>query len=393
MINAKTQKEIDRLSDDLISNFAPPEYIPGCKVTAIIDKDEYATDNGWIVAICGRHNNQRCRWTGQLSSIAINDYVDVLYYPSYKLFVVFGQGGTSDAQSGKYLLIDGTRDSTGEQDFTAGIKTDAVAESTATAGVTVDGVLNKDSDVYPQSSANGLNARFERLFGDDVPAINYALFSNTLLADNVASNILGFDTNTTQGTDSYTPASPFSKSNSGSVYFYTLNSHLKINSLAGSAKLIWSSATGVSQWYIWGQFSARSTTTYGAEIRLFDVETPGGSDEYWALKFTLDVTTYPSWPWRVLVTSGIGITYPNGSETVHANYSYNPATVMRWGMRAYDSGGTPRFDADFMELAGGDVVNIGGVLQANCPNTVKRIEIYIDTSYQTATIDSIQAAF
>lgn len=157
MINAKTQKEIDRLSDDLISNFAPPEFVPGCKVTAITDKDEYATDNGWIVAICGRHNNQRCRWTGQLSSIAINDYVDVLYYPSYKLFVVFGQGGTSAAQSGKYLLTDGSRDSTGQQDFTAGIKADTIAESTAAAGVTVDSVLLKDGGVYPNDNRNLLD--------------------------------------------------------------------------------------------------------------------------------------------------------------------------------------------------------------------------------------------
>lgn len=162
MINAKTQKEIDRLSDDLVSSFAPPEYIPGCKVTAITDKDEYAMDNGWIVAICGRHNNQRCRWTGQLSSVAVNDYVDVLYYPSYKLFVVFGQGGTSAAQSGNYLLTNGTRTgATGAaQDFGAnGIKTDVIAESTSAVGVTVDGVKLKDSDVYPYGDGIGLHSR------------------------------------------------------------------------------------------------------------------------------------------------------------------------------------------------------------------------------------------
>lgn len=95
MIKPQTRKEIDRFTTDLIARFTPPEYIPGCKVISVTDKDDYATDNGWIEAVCGQHNNQRCRWMGQVSDIAVNDYVDVFYYPSFKLFVVAGQGGTS----------------------------------------------------------------------------------------------------------------------------------------------------------------------------------------------------------------------------------------------------------------------------------------------------------
>jgi hypothetical protein len=50
------------------------------------------------------------------------------------------------------LRADGSVDSTGEQDFAGGIKTDDIAESTLGEGVTVDGVLLKDSDVYADAA-------------------------------------------------------------------------------------------------------------------------------------------------------------------------------------------------------------------------------------------------
>jgi hypothetical protein len=62
-------------------------------VLSVADKDEYAANNGWIEARVGRHNNQRCRWRGQKAGITAGDYVDVLYFASYKLFVVFTVGG------------------------------------------------------------------------------------------------------------------------------------------------------------------------------------------------------------------------------------------------------------------------------------------------------------
>lgn len=160
MLSQNTQKELDKFTSDLISNFSSPELITGCEVLGITDKDEYADNNGWIEALCGKHNNQRCRWTGQLPDIQIGDYVDVIFYPSYRLFVVFGQGGNGASKNNNYLLVDGSRDSTGLQDFTAGIKTDTIVESTAAAGVTVDGVLLKDLDVFPNGDKMGLARRF-----------------------------------------------------------------------------------------------------------------------------------------------------------------------------------------------------------------------------------------
>lgn len=89
------QKEVEALGAALNARFTPPELYMGCKVLDITDKDEYATNNGWIECLVAQHNQQRCRWRGQVPGIAADDFVDVMYFASYRLFVVFGQGGVA----------------------------------------------------------------------------------------------------------------------------------------------------------------------------------------------------------------------------------------------------------------------------------------------------------
>lgn len=98
MLKADTLKEIDKLADELGARFESPQYIPGCVIKSVADKDQYATDNGWVEAIVGQHNQQRCRWRGQFANVAVDSVVDVVYYPSYKIFMVAGQGGASAYQ-------------------------------------------------------------------------------------------------------------------------------------------------------------------------------------------------------------------------------------------------------------------------------------------------------
>jgi hypothetical protein len=95
MISNDTLKEVQRLATEMNAMFTPPEYIAGCEVKDVTDKDQYAADNGWVEAVVGQHNQQRCRWRGQFNNIAVGDYVDVLYFASYRLFVVWGQGGSA----------------------------------------------------------------------------------------------------------------------------------------------------------------------------------------------------------------------------------------------------------------------------------------------------------
>src|SRR3989304_7887722 len=72
-------REAAQLVDTMRARFTPPEYIPGCEITSVADINEYATNNGWVEAICGQHNVQRVRWkSGEAVSVA--GYIDVLYF-------------------------------------------------------------------------------------------------------------------------------------------------------------------------------------------------------------------------------------------------------------------------------------------------------------------------
>lgn len=94
MIHPDLYQEIARLSDLLRAKFSPPEFIPGCQVKSVADVSLYATNNGWIEAICGQHNQQRVRWKSN-ETVAVNDYIDVLYFPDRRLFEAYGLGGTA----------------------------------------------------------------------------------------------------------------------------------------------------------------------------------------------------------------------------------------------------------------------------------------------------------
>jgi hypothetical protein len=93
------------LADEMAGLFTPPDLIPGCEVLDITDRNLYAANNGWIEARVGQHNQQRCRWKGQIGNVQVGDFVDVLYFASYRLFVVYSQGGTG-AIAGYVLTSD-----------------------------------------------------------------------------------------------------------------------------------------------------------------------------------------------------------------------------------------------------------------------------------------------
>lgn len=101
MLSPDTIKAIELLAAELNNKFDPPEFIPGCVVKDVSDKDSYATNNGWIEALVSRHNQQRCRYRGFPPSVAVSDTVDVLYFRNFQLFTVFGQGGTGSINSVK----------------------------------------------------------------------------------------------------------------------------------------------------------------------------------------------------------------------------------------------------------------------------------------------------
>jgi hypothetical protein len=93
----ETPEAIRGLANTMITRFTPPSFVPGCEVKSIADIDEYTTNNGWIEAIVGGDNQQRVRYYGTPQGVAVNDFVDVEYFPAYKLYRVFGStlGGTA----------------------------------------------------------------------------------------------------------------------------------------------------------------------------------------------------------------------------------------------------------------------------------------------------------
>jgi hypothetical protein len=93
----ETPEAIRGLADTMVTRFTPPSFVPGCEVQSIADIDEYTTNNGWIEAIVGGDNQQRVRYYGTPQGVAVNDFVDVEYFPAYKLYRVFGAtlGGTA----------------------------------------------------------------------------------------------------------------------------------------------------------------------------------------------------------------------------------------------------------------------------------------------------------
>jgi hypothetical protein len=91
------RNEVRNLADTMKTKFTPPDFVPGCEVQSIADISEYTTNNGWIEATVGPHNQQRVRYYGEPAGIQVGDFVDVEYFPNYRLYRVFGVslGGTA----------------------------------------------------------------------------------------------------------------------------------------------------------------------------------------------------------------------------------------------------------------------------------------------------------
>lgn len=90
--------EVHQLADTMRGLFTPPDFVPGCLVKSLVDISEYATNNGWIEAIVGQHGQQRVRYYGEPSGLIVDtSFVDVEYFPAYRLYRIFGssEGGES----------------------------------------------------------------------------------------------------------------------------------------------------------------------------------------------------------------------------------------------------------------------------------------------------------
>lgn len=123
-------QELSKLAKILAENFTPPEFIPGCEITSIDDIDEYATNNGWIEAVCGQHNQQRVRWKSS-DPVEVGDFVDVLFFQDRGIFEAYGVGGSTAVAGSGITALTGDVTATGPGSVAATIANDAVTNAKA----------------------------------------------------------------------------------------------------------------------------------------------------------------------------------------------------------------------------------------------------------------------
>jgi len=244
-------------------------------------------------------------------------------------------------------------------------------------------------DVYPQGSTYGLNARFEDIFGDDVPTrlTDFVRSAPLGIADVPGSNQLGFLTDTAAGADSYNPPAPFSKVNPGAVHFYVLNHHLRINSLASTSNLIWNAAAAQNWCDLYIQFATRRGVAYGGEIRGWDVQAPGAGDEYFAARFLYDAAGYPDWPWRVQLWTGTGTVFAAGDGVFRIDAPWEPTETYFVRFRATAG---PRCQLYMGKYHSQSLLHMFDQILANYPVAWNRVQVHVATNYNDVAIDAVE---
>lgn len=249
-------------------------------------------------------------------------------------------------------------------------------------------------DVYPQTSTQGLNSRVERLFGDDVPAHNYHLTFRDFATNDFTNHIAGFEDS--QGTPYSFGGSPGGFSVTVPANTRALSSvqphMLTLHNQSGTGVYMeWTSSTGKNDILVIGAPAALWTTTdYNlCEIRMWGVQSPGSSDNYWAMRLNWMGSTYPQYPLRIGLWYGTGVTY-----------AWNDGTLISPQAPYYADNAVARLQATvttgpscFLTPYGAEgTVGIGiSTTVASWPTSVKTARIRLDNVYTYYHIDTFKA--
>lgn len=276
-----------------------------------------------------------------------------------------------------------------------GIKTDSIAESTSAAGVTVDGVLLKDGDIYPTGDTNGLAARFELLFGDDVPGASYTLTQRNFLI-NSGANQLGFE-------DSQ--ASPYAPPGGSSFSINLAGNATAKSNLAASWLDLFSVTTGAGSYLQWANATTKTTyqiivalktvrrtvDTYLGEIRFWNAASfatgPQSTDTWSAIRFNYYAATYPDNPIRIehyYSTAGTdGVTFALATGTLAASFPYFQGFPFVIAVSIVPYGGNGALTARISPVdAPPPGINSFGVAAAGLPDQFNYARLYVGQSNQ-----------
>lgn len=170
------------------------------------------------------------------------------------------------------------------------------------------------SDGWHWADIKSVDDRLDRLFGADKPGHTNYYTTRPFYTDNYASNIAGFETDTSTLALSGTPPFSWAANPSGSTRS-VVSSWLNMR-VQGAAPLTlrWSSATQKNYLNMIINFapSIKMSDYLAYEIRWWAVETPGASDNYWAFRIMWKPSASPQYPLYGKLYKGTGITYAEG---------------------------------------------------------------------------------
>lgn len=256
---------------------------------------------------------------------------------------------------------------------------------------------NGTRDIYPASKTQGLNTRFERLFGADVPANSYGYTFRGFRTNDFPNHIAGFE-------DSQ--ASPYSFGGSPGGFSTTAPANTSVASSdrahwlkirndtsASPAYVQWSDATGKNNCFPIAIISPLSMATdvLVAEWRFWDTTSPVANSRWWALRFNWLGTTMPQFPLRAglwySAAVGDGLTFtPTTGTLVQLQSPISPGQVYSCYMIMAAG---PSCFANMRVAEGLDAFNISATT-ASMPAIIRCARFMTFQSYQAQWLDELR---
>lgn len=248
---------------------------------------------------------------------------------------------------------------------------------------------NRDTNQFFYSD-DGVNfnevayPRFDNLFGSTGPNAAYKFTQRTFVVNDFASDIAGFedsqaDTYSFGGGAPFsisTPASNFNANSATYRHFLWLNNFDASTSL----NLQWSRSTGKNLANIILAVGPNATIGTAtdvllSEIRFWAVQTPGGSDKYWSLRFLALGSTFTQYRYQMEMRYGTGVTYSATDGTLIARAPFVPGSLMKLSL-TIDQQTNPRFNVQSL-LTEGFTAFSAGTQVAGQPNLFKFMQVRI----------------
>jgi hypothetical protein len=260
------------------------------------------------------------------------------------------------------------------------------------------GNLAGAGDIAPQGRVNGLNARFERLFGADKPANSYRFTGRLFLPNDFANHRAGFEEAQASpysfgaspgGFSVVVPANTVAASNAVAHWLQLHN-----NTSAAPCYVQWVDAAGKNNFYPTFVLAPLAVTwdTLVAEWRFWDTTAPTANSRWWAIRFNWLGATMPQFPLRVglwySAAVGDGLTFtPTTGTLIQLQAPITPGLAYTGGVNIV-SGPACFVTLNVAEGIAGFAISAGGV--AGMPSIIRCARLMTFPSWQAQWLDEIR---